>query len=264
MSINFKNIIRNLYKSRIYNKPITRPITSTFPNKPVSEYNTIIPANIFQTWHTKKLPPMMFKAVNLLKMNNPGFKHFLFDDNECCEFIKKHFSTDVLNAYNSLIPGAYKADLWRYCILYKYGGIYLDIKYTTVNGFKLINFLEQEHWPLDINKKNIYNALLVCKPGNEILLKAINQIVDNVKNKYYGPSYLSPTGPELLSRFFTDDEKKTFIIYHELIGNNDSDKIIKFKKYPVLRCYTGYFKERDIYSKNVHYHVLWSKRKIYL
>jgi len=177
-----------IFKNTVYDiKPQKINVNNTlFPNKKLDEYNIVVPPNIFQTWHTKQLPPMMFKSIQQIKKNNPRFNYFLFDDNDCREFIKNNFSQDILNAYDSLIPGAYKADLWRYCVLYKFGGIYLDIKYIPVNGFKFINLLEQEHWPLDINKKNIYNALLICKPRNEILLKAINQIVENVKNKYYG------------------------------------------------------------------------------
>lgn len=262
MSINLKSIIKSLNtKKPINGKKIN---TKVFPNKPIDEYNIVVPANIFQTWCSKKLPPKMFTAIEFIKKNNPGFKYFLFDDNDCRQFIEKNFSTEILNTYDRLIPGAYKADLWRYCILYKYGGIYLDIKYIPVNGFKLINLLEEEHWPLDINKKNIYNALLVSKPGNEILLKAINQIVENVNTRYYGPSFLSPTGPELLGQFFTEDEKKRFKISHELIGDNDFDKIINFNNYTIFRCYPGYFVERDLYSTKQHYHILWNNKNIYL
>ena len=250
-----------VYKKKTLN--VTQIDNKPFPNKKLNDYNLQVPANIFQTWHTKKLPPIMFNAIQQIKRNNPRFKYYLFDDNDCRVFIEKNFRKEVLKAYDSLIPGAYKADLWRYCVLYINGGIYLDIKYMPVGGFKFINLLEQEHWPLDINKNNIYNALLVCKPKNEILLKAINQIVENVKNKYYGPGFLSPTGPELLGRFFTDSEKNTFKIQHEITGNNDFDKVIKFNGYTVLRSYPGYYRERETYSKIAHYHILWNNGNIY-
>jgi mannosyltransferase OCH1-like enzyme len=32
----------------------------------------------------------------------------------------------IYNAYSSLPMGVMKADLWRYCVIYKYGGIYAD------------------------------------------------------------------------------------------------------------------------------------------
>lgn len=253
-------------KSNNHFKPKQKnhPHIKSFPNKKLHEYNITIPANIFQTWHTKILTPSMFASIQLIKKNNPRFKYYLFDDNDCREFIKNHFSHEILNAYDRLIPGAYKADLWRYCILYKYGGIYLDIKYVPVKGFKFLNLLEQEHWPLDIDKSNIYNALLVCKPNNEILLKAIHQIVEHVANNYYGSCSLSPTGPELLSRYFTQDEKNQFKIWHELQGTNDSDKRIQFNHYTILICYSGYTNERNTHSNLPHYSILWNNKKIYL
>jgi mannosyltransferase OCH1-like enzyme len=235
-----------------------------FPNKSIDKYKINIPANIFQTWHSKILPPFMYKNVEFIKKSNPGFRYHLFDDNDCRVFIKENFPEEVLDAYDRLIPGAYKADLWRYCILYIYGGIYLDIKYKPINNFKLINLLEEEHWTLDLDRKKIYNALLVCNAKNEMLLKAINQIVENVKNKYYGVSWLEPTGPALLKKYFTDEERNKSKVYHVVTGSKDYQKYIKFKKYNILQCYPGYFNERQKYSIKEHYSVLWKNKKIYL
>jgi hypothetical protein len=76
----------------------------------------------------------------------------------------------VLNAFNSLVPGAFKADLWRYCILYINGGIYLDIKYKCINNFKLIALTEREYFVNDRPSKCMYNALIAVKPFNKITL----------------------------------------------------------------------------------------------
>lgn len=226
--------------------------------------NEEIPCNIFQTWQDKKLPPLMYLAITNIKRLNPRFRHYLFDDNECREFIKNNFDSDVLNTYDCLIPGAYKADIWRYCVLYKKGGIYLDVKYTPINGFRFFNLLDTEYFVLDYGGDGIYNALMVCKEGNEILLKAINQIVENVKNRYYGSNFLEPTGPNLLMKYFSQQEKNSLILKHTCIGNNDRDKIIMYNNIPILRCYDGYFIERELYSKKQHYAELWKNRVIYI
>ena len=223
-----------------------------------------IPNNIFQTWHTKKLPIRMLQSITKIKSLNPRFRYYLFDDNDCRKFIKNNFDIDVLNAYDILIPGAYKADLWRYCILYKYGGIYIDIKYYPVNNFKFINLLKKEHWVLDNGGGGVYNAFMVCKPNNEILLKAINQIVINVKNKFYGNCFLEPTGPRLLAIFFTKEEMANFDTKHILTGQNDYDKHILFNNNKILQCYSGYLKDRDDYSVKKHYAILWKEKCIYL
>jgi phosphoglycolate phosphatase-like HAD superfamily hydrolase len=175
-----------------------------------------IPLNIFQTWHTKELAPGMRKAVDEIKFVNPEFKHYLYDDIDCRKFIEEYFDSKVLFAYDNLVPGAYKADLWRYCVLYVYGGIYLDIKYVCESGFKLFELTDKEYFVLDKpnskiglstwvpGKKGIYNGLIVSKPNNIILLKAINKVVFNVQNGIYGINDLYPTGPGLLGLFFSD------------------------------------------------------------
>ena len=267
MSNNFKNImklvspinntipIKNTIKD-IYNRP--------YNNKNVNECNFEIPANIFQTWHSKQIPPLMMKSMLSIKRNNSRFNYYLFDDNDCVNFIRNNFDEEVLNTYNNLIPGAYKADLWRYCILYKLGGIYMDIKYKPINGFKLYNLLEKEHLVLDIDNNGIYNAVMVCKPGNEILLRAIQKICENVKNKNYGTNMFEPTGPYLLGTFFTQEEKNNFDMKHVLYGNNDYEKVVQYNGENILNCYPGYFEERAKYMNKQHYGELWKNKNIYL
>ena len=83
------------------------------------------------------LPPKMYECVsNNLRLNRVGVDciHYLFNDADCRAFIAREFPDDVLYAYDRLIPTAFKADLWRYCVLYKYGGVYLDIKWGFLGG----------------------------------------------------------------------------------------------------------------------------------
>ncbi len=115
---------------------------------------SLVPKQIFQTWCTKKLPENMGKCVQKLKQDNPEFRHFLFDDLDCEKYLKKYFSNfygvNVHKAFLKLIPGAYKADLWRLCVLYREGGIYLDIKFQCVCGFKFIDFVDKNYFSRDI------------------------------------------------------------------------------------------------------------------
>jgi mannosyltransferase OCH1-like enzyme len=251
-----KKSIINKYKI----KQIIKKITIPYPIK--YYYNSIIPLNIFQTWHTKHLPPLMKQTTELIQKNNPKFNYYLFDDNDCRDFIKDNFEEDVLNAFDTLIPGAYKADLWRYCVLYKKGGIYLDIKYRPFNKFKFINLTEKEHFVLDMNKIGIYNALMVCLPNNDILFKSIRKIVENVKNKFYGISSLEPTGPRLLANFFTTNEKNNLDMKHFLYETREI-RLITLNNFFVFKSYDGYLKEHDIYKKQLHYGILWKNKQIY-
>ena len=243
------------YKNELY--PLSKKINST------------IPLNIFQTWHSKTMPPKMTICVEKLKLQNPEFNYYLYDENDCRNFIKNHYSIDILNAYDKLIPGAYKADLWRLCILHKYGGIYLDIKYQCNNNFKLIELTEHEHFCLSQastifadNIHGIYNALLISKPNNDFLYKCILQIVENVNNKYYGLNNLYPTGPGLLGLLYPVnrdtilDDPKFDLFYC------DSSKII-YNKFCILTIYEEYREEQKQYEINPHYSKLWENKLIY-
>lgn len=110
---------------------------------------TVIPLNIFHTWHTKKLPPLMQANIDFVKKENPEFTHYLFDDKDCRDFIEEHFDADVVDAYDRLNPGAYKADLWRYCALWVHGGVYMDVKLRPINNFHFIELMDRESFTLD-------------------------------------------------------------------------------------------------------------------
>lgn len=261
-----KNDYNRKRKYTIYNRDfihLLRIILKLKINYPIkSYYKRVIPLNIFQTWHTKNLPPSMNYASSMIKYNNPEFNYYLFDDDDCKNFIKENFDITVLNAYDSLIPGAYKADLWRYCVLYKKGGIYLDIKYIPLNNFKFINLIEKEHFVLDADRNGVYNALMVCLPGNTKLLACINKIVENVRNKFYGSTPLDPTGPLLLKRYFTQREKVNFDMYHDYY-KNFNNRFIYFNNIIVFKQYNGYLNEHNNNSKVGYYSNLWNSRQIY-
>jgi mannosyltransferase OCH1-like enzyme len=238
-------------------------------------YFLVIPLTIYQTWYTKDLPPNMQKNVEQLKQQNPEFSYELYDDNDCREFIRINFAPDVLHAYDMLIPGAYKADLWRYCVLYKNGGIYMDIKLSCVNGFKLIELCESEHYGLDREGHNninmpipIYNALMVCKKNNPFLLEAIHKIVKNVKIKYYGFNALYPTGPGMLSEVIQEIKMKgvnpnlNTDIYHYYDGTG----LVYRDRFIISLTYPGYRNDQAELNKKINkktYTNHWLQNNIY-
>ena len=226
--------------------------------------NIQVPANIFQTWHTKRLPPKMFAAITKIRSLNPGFKYYLFDDKDCRQFIKTNFDANVLYAYDHLVPGAYKADLWRLCVLYKNGGIYMDIKLSCINNFKLIELTETEHFVLDrVGPLSIYNALLVCKPNNILMWRGIYRIVANVRHRIYGKTPLDPTGPRLLGDIIL---RNNFKLNTDLVHYTHGGYILYNGHFVISTDYSEYKNERTkIYNKiNLkRYDKMWHERRIY-
>ena len=239
----------------------------------VNSKQSIIPLKIFQHWHVKQLPNKMNENIIQLQKQNPEFEYYLYDNNDCRDFIKNNFPIDVLNAFETLVPGAYKADLWRYCILYINGGIYLDIKYNCMNNFKLINLTYKEHFVLerpsfwDNNSYGIYNALICSKPRNTILLDCIHSIVDNVKSNYYGKNSLYPTGPGLLGKLYFNKYNYNVNNFDLFYNHYETSYVITnqiiYKKLVILENYPEYREEQNKNNNLPSYHTLWEKRLIY-
>ena len=249
---------KNTTESSLYKKLQHIP----YPLK--RDYIKDIPLNIFQTWHTKELPEKMEQCIQRIKRENPEFSYCLSGDAECREFIKTNYDVDIVTAFDRLIPGAYKADLWRYCVLYKEGGIYLDIKYKPMNGFRLITLTEKEHLVLDRDNNDIYNALMVCRPGNALLWRAIQRIVKNVESNFYGISALDPTGPGLLAKLMTMDERRTTLdMKHRVFFDDFNYRTILYKNHMIFHNYEGYLEEHDNNKKVMYYGDLWKRRQIY-
>jgi len=55
----------------------------------------------------------------------------------CRAYLKQNFPKRVVKAFDK-VPYALKMDIWRYCILYKKDGVYLDSKYYGINGIIFI------------------------------------------------------------------------------------------------------------------------------
>ena len=283
--------------------PLNRTVNTELV-KPITKYSTsetAVPLILYQTWHSRKLPPKMAACVERLTRENPEFDHRLFDDVDCRNFIKNNYDADVLEAYDRLIPGAYKADLWRYCVLYKTGGIYLDIKFQCEQGFSLMEFTKEAEtfvldrpygdlaMPLEVNLailnapefyevlpeytegmwKNrqigLYNAVMATVPENPVLYECIQQIVKNVRNEDYGFGCLYPTGPGLLGEKYFGSSYETRVkkirFFNSMVGN-----YILSKNRKVLSHYPEYRQEQTLYSGKgpiFYYPDLWYHRKIY-
>lgn len=229
-------------------------------------YNSIIPLNLYTCWHTKDLPALLKNTYEILIAENPEFNHHLYDENECREFIQRHFGQDVINAYNSLIPCSYKSDLWRFCILYINGGIYYDIKFRCLNGFKFIALTENEMFVKDMQENCVLTGLIVSKPGNAILKKCIDQIVVNVQTRFYGKNPLYPTGPGLLGTFFTDEEQHNLSSYFNCYSFDELKLFYIFYNNSIILQFNNnnYRNEQKQNQKNPHYHELWHNNNIYI
>lgn len=162
----------------------------------------MIPKKIFQTFETHDLPFGMAKATESWKQKNEGYEYNFFDNKDRISFIKQHFSKDVIDAYHTLIPGAFKADLWRLCVLYIEGGVYADadtICETPLDDLIEVDdkFIITRDDPMAI--KWLGNAFIAATAKHPFLKEAIDRIVQNCQHKQE-MFYLDYSGPALMGK----------------------------------------------------------------
>ena len=82
---------------------------------------------VFQTWETFRLSQSLCNAATAWSVINAEYDYLLFGSDAREAFIGKEFGERILESYKCLMVGAAKADFWRLCIVYVYGGAYFDI-----------------------------------------------------------------------------------------------------------------------------------------
>jgi mannosyltransferase OCH1-like enzyme len=86
----------------------------------IKDYKDIgsIPKIIYRTGPFKfeHIPSQILDLYQKDLNNNPEYSLFYFDDFDCERFISDYYGIDILQIYNTLIPSAFKADLFRYMI----------------------------------------------------------------------------------------------------------------------------------------------------
>jgi mannosyltransferase OCH1-like enzyme len=204
-----------------------------------SEYsNQLIPKVIIQTsnYNNNKNIYHYNSIMSLIELN-PEYSYKIFNDDECRLFIKNNLnkisllnneleSINILNAYDLLIPGALKADLFRYVYLYLNGGCYFDCKIIIKKPLNKI-IKSDDKLLLSLNSNNmLYNGIIFIEKKNNEMLKCLDSCVSNILSKNKGHDPHSITGNELFNFYFNNNNPSfkrkgdLFYFYNEKDTNN--------------------------------------------
>lgn len=82
---------------------------------------------LFQTWKTRdNIPEHWIEGQEAIKVHMGGWYHIITDDNDNRKFIQEHYPK-YLEKYDSFQYPIQRADYIRGFLLYKFGGVYLDL-----------------------------------------------------------------------------------------------------------------------------------------
>ena len=211
----------------------------------------MIPKNIFQTHKSLDYinsKPKVAKAISSwIKGKQQNFKYYFFTDKMCDTFMKTYYNGKVYEAYQRLPMAVMKADLWRYCVIHKYGGIYADsdtICKVNPNLFisdSLMMIVPENDG--DYLCQWVFSAQKGCPILKSIIDLSVERILgmDEIKGEHI-IHYL--TGPSVftdgIEKYLKENDKPVF---------NDKKKYV-FYPDPILKVFSP-----DIFHKNIVQHL---------
>lgn len=146
----------------------------------------MIPKILLQTSKNK---PDKYTLDSINSIIDESWTHIHFVDSEIVEYFnnnKLEEFPDIIEIFNSIEQGEYKADMFRYYYLYINGGVFVDsdleLSKPLDKIIKKYNFFTVQSGS-EKNHESIFNGLLGTEANNKIIYEALVDIYDTFKNK---------------------------------------------------------------------------------
>jgi len=220
--LNFSESITNLEFS------LLRPqVTKSFDDDPLIIHQTYSNVN--------KIPSKVYENI---KRFAPSHKHVVYDDFAALKFLKENFSKNVSRAFQSLVLGAHKADLFRYAVLYIVGGIYLDIKTELLEDVSKTFPIVTKDTIITVLSKNsaeMYQGVIAAAPRQPIFLFLIDAILQSGPSPLYKRfcldfySFISLDVQHLPIEGESRGKRQSYLLYKEhCMGQSCSDGLDRY------------------------------------
>ena len=166
----------------------------------------MIPKIIHQTWKTKDIPDQWENAVFSCIEKNIDFKYILWTHETMDKFVQDHYFW-FYETYKSYKYHIQRCDAFRYLVLYKYGGVYLDL--DIICNENLNNFLDYE---LVLVKSygffnSFTNSFFMVIPGHPFFKHCITNLSNNINSYQYFGKHLhvmNSAGPLFLNKMINE------------------------------------------------------------
>jgi mannosyltransferase OCH1-like enzyme len=206
-----------------------------------------IPKVIYQTYKTKRIPWLIRLYIRLFMWKNKGYRYEFYDDGRIDRFIREEYPPVVHEAYSRLQIGAAKADFFRYAILYKYGGIYLDL-----DGRILVNldkYLKDSDSAILSKEKStgiFYSQwALIYDKQHPFLRRTLHYLLRNIQQNRYPHNIHALSGPRVYTQAVTDEIKCNPQVSFRLIAPDYDGMMqyhVPFSRLLIYRGYAGHWR----------------------
>ncbi|RAJ25573.1 glycosyltransferase family 32 protein [Pedobacter cryoconitis] len=190
-----------------------------------------IPKIIHQTFKTSKLPLLTRWHISRFRKKNQDYSYEFYDDQRIEAFLTQEYGAEVLSLYKKINIGAAKADFFRYAVLYKKGGVYVDID-SGING-SLNQFIQPDDTAIITREGNpdlFAQWALIYSPGHPFLKKTMDMVLDNIRQNKYPHDVHQMTGPTVYTKAIVESLKNNPEIPHRILGTDYNGYLkVKYK-----------------------------------
>lgn len=187
----------------------------------------MIPKIIHQTWKTNEIPKEWLPFVRKVKELNPGWQYKLWTDSDNDEFVKNEYP-EFYNIFKGFSRGIMRADVIRYLIMYKIGGVYLDLDYEVLQPFDF----GDNTLVLPLNRSVKYgdkqdelgNCFFASVPGLQFFKDVISDLKHRPPVVTDHSQIIEATGPGLLTRIYYERTYPDIYLPDRLIYHPPSPK----------------------------------------
>jgi inositol phosphorylceramide mannosyltransferase catalytic subunit len=175
----------------------------------------MIPKLIHQTAKTSEIPKNCIPYQRKLIQLHSDWKYHLWTDEDNIKFVREEFPQFV-DVFIRLPKNIMRADVIRYLLLYRLGGLYLDTDYEMLKPYDLLNHGAVLPWETDNEttpgERRIANSLMAAEPGHPFFKMVIDDLQNNPP---LNPDVdvLYTTGPFFLTRIMEQAFKEGVDIY---------------------------------------------------
>lgn len=190
-----------------------------------------IPKIIWQTNYTEKVT-MPVKATwifNLLL--SPGYNYYLHTDEEQKEYVKKFFPGRPFKLFSSLTVGAARSDLWRLLVLYREGGVYIDMDAHLVWPLDRIISPDMSEVFLRYKSGEATNYFMASEPENPTIWAMIMEALNRIENLDSNSVY-KLTGPDVVHEVLKKRSHTWRSYQYTCLQGNFSNKFFQYVDKP--------------------------------
>lgn len=145
-----------------------------------------IPPILHRIWECVDIPSRYEDPVLSWSDNLPAKYVFLWTAKARETYISQVLGAEKLKLYRRLLPGAYRADLFKYVLMYFIGGFYGDLDAFLVQNMTEIFFRAGTSMAMDLSGPRLLpGAILVSSSKDPVFRCAMGEVFDHSSRKLY-------------------------------------------------------------------------------